>query len=459
MTDIIQDLQNLLPAGGVLTGDDVTQRSAQWLGNRPNLARAIVRPRTTEEVSAVLKLLDSRGQPVVPLGGATGLVQGGVAAPTEINLSMELMTALEEVDPANRICIAQAGAPVQTVQEAVEAQGLFLPLDLGSRGSATIGGTISTNAGGNRVIRFGMMRDMVLGLEAVLADGTIVSSMSRVLKDNAGYDLKQLFIGTEGTLGVVTRAVLRLREAPVSVVTAVAATESLAQVQALLKRVDAGLGGTLSAFEVMWNDFYRLVTTPPAASRPILGQSYPYYVIVEAMGGDQAGDQERFETLLGRCLEDGILSDAVIAKSGTERGEIWAMRDDVGQMFQFAPVFTFDISMPITEIEGYVDDLRTTLKARWPENRHVIFGHLGDGNIHVVVGVGDGSPDARESVEDIVYGTLKGRHGSVSAEHGVGMEKKAYLGMTRTPEEMGLMRRLKNSLDPNGILNPGRIFD
>ncbi len=459
MAQIIEELTALLPSGGVLTGADVSARSAGWGTAAPNRARAIVRPRSTAEVAAVLGLAHKHRQPIVPLGGATGLVQGGIASEAEIQLSLELMNQIEDLDPVNRVAIVQAGAPVQTVQETVEAKGLFLPLDLGSRGSATIGGTISTNAGGNRVIRFGMMRDMVLGLEAVLADGTVLSSLNRILKNNAGYDLKQLFIGTEGTLGIVTRAVLRLREQPRSVATALLAAESLAQVQTLLKRVDGGLGGMLSAFEVMWNDFYRLVTTPPAQSRPILGQSFPYYIIVEAMGGAPETDQERFEALLAGCIEDGLVSDAVIAKSEAERGAIWAMRDDVGQVLQMGNIFTFDVSMPITEIEGYVDDVRGGLARRWAEPRQVVFGHLGDGNIHVVIGVGQSDPDTRHGVEDIVYGALKGRHGSVSAEHGIGIEKKAYLGVTRSPEEIEIMRRLKTTLDPEGILNPGRIFD
>ncbi len=459
MSDIVTDLQALLPDGGVLTGDDVAGRSAVWGAFIPNQARAIVRPRTTEEVSKVLALCHERGQPVVPLGGVTGLVQGGIADKAEISLSLELMSMIETIDPANRTAIVQAGAPVEAVQNAVEGRGLFLPLDLGSRGSATIGGTISTNAGGNRVIRFGMMRDMVLGVEAVLADGTIVSAMNRVIKNNAGYDLKHLFIGAEGTLGVVTRAVLRLREKPLSTMTALVAADSMEQVQALLKRTDSELGGTLSAFEVMWNSFYRLVTTPPAQSKPILGQSYPYYMIVEAMGGDPEADQSRFEAVLHGCLEDSVISDAVIAKSEAERAQIWAMRDDVGQVLQFGTLFTFDISMPVTEIEGYVSDIQERLGARWPDFKHVVFGHLGDGNIHVVAGVGSQDEQARHGVESIVYGALEGRSGSVSAEHGIGLEKKEYLGLTRSPEEIAVMRRIKAALDPKGILNPGKIFD
>ncbi len=459
MSDIVTSLEALLPKGGVLTGTDVSERTGVWGGVGPKGARAIVRPRSTEEVSAILRLCNERGQPIVPLGGSTGLVQGNLTGGAEVSLSMELMTELESIDEANRIAVTQAGAPVQAVQEAVEARGLFLPLDLGSRGTATIGGTISTNAGGNRVIRFGMMRDMVLGLEAVLADGTVLPAMNRVLKNNTGYDLKHLFIGAEGTLGVVTRAVLRLREKPRSVCTALVAADSMAQVRTLLKRADSELGGTLSAFEVMWNGFYRLVTTPPAASAPILGQGYPYYLIIEAMGGDAAADLARFETVLMTCLEDGLLSDAVIAKSESERAAIWAMRDDVGQVLQFGPICTFDISMPITEIEPYVDQLRERLGARWPDYKHCVFGHLGDGNIHVIVGVDDGSDAARHGIEEIVYGCLEGRSGSVSAEHGIGIEKKAYLHLTRSDEEVAAMRAIKLALDPKGILNPGKVFD
>ena len=352
----------------------------------------------------------------------------------------------------------EAGCILQNVAEAAEGEGLFFPLDLGARGSATIGGNISTNAGGNRVIRYGMTRDMVLGLEAVLADGTIVSSLNRLIKNNAGYDLKQLFIGTEGTLGVVTRAVLRLRPKPGSHAVALAAVDRFELLPRLLRHVERGLAGQLSAFEVMWADFYRLVTTPPAKGRAPLPHGHPHYVLVEQLGGDEAADMIQFERVLGEAIEQGIIADAVIAKSEAERSAIWSLRDDVNQCLQNKPIFTFDVSLPITEMENYLEVVRDALRAHWPGTLSLmIFGHLGDCNLHLIIGVGD--KEARHAVEDIVYASLAGRSGSVSAEHGIGLEKREYLPLSRSEAEIALMRRLKQALDPHNILNPGKIFE
>ena len=238
----------------------------------------------------------------------------------------------------------------------------MLPLDLGARGSATVGGNVSTNAGGNRVIRYGMMRDMVLGLEAVLADGTIVSSLGKMIKNNAGYDLKQLFIGSEGSLGIVTRVVLRLRQLPKSQNTAFVALDSFENVTSFLSAIDGKLGGTLSAFEVMWKDFYELVTKAPAENKPPISHDYPYYILVESLGADQEADAERFEAALAETLEEGLLADAVIAKSQGERNAMWAMRDDVGQCLQFWPFFAFDVSMGIPDMESYVSEVNQSLE-------------------------------------------------------------------------------------------------
>jgi FAD/FMN-containing dehydrogenase len=352
---------------------------------------------------------------------------------------------------------AQAGATLQAVQDAAGEAGLMFALDLGARGSATVGGNAATNAGGNRVIRFGMMRELVLGLEAVLADGTVVSSLNRMIKNNAGYDLKQLFIGTEGTLGVITRLVLRLRPRPLSHQTALLGCASFAQVAGLLGRLDALQGGALSSFEVMWRDFYALVTTPPAPGRDALGREYPFYVIVEAQGGDPDGDQARFEQSLATAGEEGHFADAAIATTQSQRDAIWALRDDVGRLFGLGHPFVFDVSLPVAEMEGYVAEVHRALGERLPGQRCFTFGHLGDGNLHFVI-VGSAGPEARGAVEEIVYRPLAARQGSVSAEHGIGIEKRAWLPLSRSAEEIALMRRLKQALDPRGILNPGRVF-
>jgi len=403
-----------------------------------------------------LAIAASHGVAVTPWGGKTGLVEGTYADGI-LALSLDRMAAVESVDRQSSSMVVQAGCVLQTACEAAEAEGLLLPLDLGARGSATIGGVISTNAGGNRVLRFGMMRDMVLGLEAVLANGTVISAMKPLMKNNTGYDLKQFFIGSEGTLGVVTRAVLRLRPLPASQCTALLGVPDFPSLPKLLRTVEARLAGTLSAFEVMWPAFYDLVTTPPAAGRPILAPGYAYYVLIESMGADAADDQTRFERVLGDAMEAGLVQDAVIAKSKAESTRMWSLRDDVAQMMRNFPIFTFDVSLRIADMEAYVAEVRATLTARWPAATLVVFGHLGDGNLHLVAGVGDAS--ARHDVEEIVYGALGARNGSISAEHGIGLQKRAYLHYSRGPEEIAMMRAMKEALDPGNILNRGKVLE
>jgi FAD/FMN-containing dehydrogenase len=459
MNDVLVQLRDACGDDALLTGADLHSRSAGiW---RPDTirAKALVRPRDTAGVSRALAVCHAMGQPVVTHGGLTGLVGGALTEPTDVVVSLERMNRIEDINTIDRTMTVQAGAVLQNVQEAADAAGLLFPLDLGGRGSATIGGNISTNAGGNRVIRYGMARDSVLGLEAVLADGTVVSSMNQMIKNNAGYDLKQLFIGTEGSLGVVTRAVLRLREKPRSQETLFVAIDEFAKISQFLKVMDRELGGTLSAFEVMWNNFYRLVTTEPAKNQPPLSHDYPYYVLVEAMGGDPEKDHERIESALGAAYEAGLIVDAVVAQSDAQRQALWAMRDDVGQTFRYAPNFTFDVSLRVSKMGDYVDAVNRRLAALYPDFHNFTFGHMGDGNLHFVVSVGSRDSDARHAVERCVYEPLAEIAGSVSAEHGVGFEKKPYLALSRSAAEIGLMRTLKAALDPKGILNPGRIFD
>jgi FAD/FMN-containing dehydrogenase len=453
MRALLEELTALLGPAGVLTGEDATEKAFTPWGNL-GTPMAVVRPGCTPQVAGVLAIAGKHGVAVSAWGGKTGLVEGTYADGI-LALSLERMNAVEVVDRSASTMTVQAGCVLQTACEAAEAAGMLLPLDMGSRGSATVGGAISTNAGGNRVLRFGMMRDMLLGVEAVLPDGRVVSAMKPLIKNNTGYDLKHIFCGSEGTLGIVTRAVLRLRPAPVSQSTALVAVPEFACLAKLLRNVEARLGGTLSAFEVMWPEFYELVTTSPAQGQPILPHGHPFYVLIEAMGSDEAEDATRFERVLGDALEQGLVVDAVVAKSRAEAGRIWALRDDVGQMARLWPMFTFDVSLRIADMEEYVAGVRAALTARWPAARLVVFGHLGDGNLHLVAGVGDAG--ARHAVEEIVYGPLARIDGSISAEHGIGLQKRAYLGYSRSAEELDVMRALKHAFDPKGMLNPGKV--
>ena len=294
--DTIDALRAIVGETGVLSAADIATRSAGMLRPDTLKARALVRPKDTEEVSKVVGWCHDNGMRIVTQGGLTGLVHGADASPEEVIVSMERMRAIEAIDPVQRVAVVQAGVTLQALQEAVEQHDLSFPLDLGARGTATLGGNAATNAGGNRVIRYGMMRDMILGLEVVLADGTIVSSMNRLIKNNAGYDLKQVFVGSEGTLGIITRLVLRLREKPRSQDVAIVAVPTFEALTKLLKHIDSALGGSLSAFEVMWQSFYRLVTSPPATGQGA-GQSGPSILRPDRKPRRQC--QARFRTL--RC--------------------------------------------------------------------------------------------------------------------------------------------------------------
>jgi len=451
-------LRDRVGDGAVLAPGDIPLRTETWSSPHPCRARAVVRPRDVAELSAALRACSEARQPVVPYGGGTGLVEGATATEREALLTVERMKDIHEIDVVGRVAVVDAGVTIQAVQEAAAAAGLFFPLDLGARGSATVGGAIATNAGGNRVLRYGMMREQLLGIEAVLADGSVLSSLNRLIKNNAGYDLRQLFVGSEGTLGIVSRAVLRLREAPQSQNLALLAVPDFASVTALLKAVDRGLGGMLSAFEVMWDDFYRLTTRPQGRHEAPLPHGSPFYCLVESMGGDEARDRDRFEEVLSGLLERGVISDATIAGSDNQVRALWAIRDDVEQILKIGPVFMFDVGLPIAHMPGYIEALRASLAARWQAARCVVWGHVGDSNLHIWLTVGDASPEARAEVEELVYGGLSAVGGTVSAEHGIGLEKLGYLRCSRTPPEIDTMRRLKRALDPGGILNPGRLI-
>jgi len=453
---LLEQLRSVLGDGGVIEGAEVTQRATSFWDARPCQARAILRPRTTEEVSRVLALCHAAGHPVVTQGGVTGCSMGADAQPGEIALSTERMRAIEAIDPVGATATVQAGVTMQALQEAVREHGLLYAVDLGARGSCTIGGNVATNAGGINVLRYGMMRAQVLGLEAVLADGTVVSSMNHMLKNNAGFDIKQLMIGTEGSLGVVTRVVVRLHPLPTSRSTAMVALESFEAVTTLLGRMQREMAGTLSAFEVLWDNYY-LAATEPGGHRPPLARDYPFYVLMEAEGADPRADAVRFEQVLEAAMENGLILDAVIPQSEAERRALWDIRENFEFMMAGRTTYLYDVSLPIREMASYTADVQASTAAAWPGGRTIIFGHLADGNLHLFIQPQDDTATHAAS-DALVYAPLTTRQGSVSAEHGIGLEKQGWLDRCRTAEELNLMRTLKQALDPKGILNPGRVI-
>lgn len=455
----IEALRDMVGAAHVITGDDVTSRQEEWMTGAPCRAGAIVRPADTEQLAAVMRACFELKQPIVTHGGLTGLVHGTETSPDELVISLERMTKIEEIDPVGGTLTVQAGAPLQRVQEAANEIGLQFPLDLGARGSCTIGGNIATNAGGVRVIRYGMMRQQVLGLEAVMADGRVVSSMNRMLKNNAGFDLKQLFIGSEGTLGIVTRAVLRLQPPTPCEQTAMVACPSFEALTGLLNQMGKALSGSLGAFEVMWQNHYRLLTETMGRHTPPITLEHPFYVIIETLGSDAERNASQFSEALESALESGLIVDAVIAQSKAQQDSLWAIREDIeGLVKGLAPVLTFDVSLPIAEMQRYTDTLEAQVTQRWPEGRLAVFGHLGDGNLHISISVGSHAPEVRHAVEALVYEPLQALGGSVSAEHGIGIEKRAWLSTCRNDNEIELMRTLKQALDPYNLLNRGKVL-
>jgi FAD/FMN-containing dehydrogenase len=451
---LLDEFARIVGEEHVLTGQDVSTRFDGWPPVTPLQAACIVRPRTTEEVSALLAYCDSMGVAVVPQGGRTGLSGGARARTVDVALSLERMNSIQAVDRHNATMTTEAGVPLALVQQAADAEGLLYAVDLGARGSATIGGTIATNAGGNRVLRYGMTREQVLGLEVVLADGTVISSMNSMLKNNAGYDLKQLFIGSEGTLGVITRAVVRLRPRPAATATALIGARSFEDVLKLRESIAADTDGTLSSFEVMWPELIDIVVATGRHRNP-LSERHAYYVLVEVSAGDA---DQRLERALAGVWDEGWVTDAVVAASEAQGAALWAIREDSpARLSALRPALSFDISLPPSAMEGYVDALRQQLLRQWPNARVIVFGHVADGNLHLTIGIGQGDEAARSAVGRVVYDLLRPMRGSVAAEHGVGLFKLEYLDVTRTMAEIHLMRSLKTHLDPRNTLNPGKV--
>ena len=457
--DLIDELRSCLPPGALHAGEDIDPRHlGDWAVQVPPAEGplAVAYPRSTGEVSALLRLCHARGIGVVPQGGLTGLAGGAAPNPGCVALSLSRMRGIEEIDPDASTMTVQAGATMQAIQEAADAAGLFYPLDIGSRGTCTVGGNISTNAGGVRVLRYGVARELVRGLEVVLADGTVLPMLTKLTKNNTGYDLKQMFIGAEGTLGVITRAVIRLFPKPASVCTALLELPDFAAVLDLLARARTGLGGTLSAFEVLWPEFYRYASKGFGRPGPLPG-STGINVLIEAMGTEPAADEAQFAAVIEAALEAGVVVDAVIAQSGRQTRDIWDIRDSVSEFARtFGPAVGFDVSVPTGRMQELVDAGRAALGRVDPGVPALWFGHIADSNMHINIALREGGP-GKSAIEEAIYGVVHDFGGSVSAEHGIGLLKKPYLRLSRTEAELAVMRGMKALLDPRGILNGGKI--
>ncbi len=459
-TEVLDALHRILGDKGLLTGADVhSGYHTDPRGTGDVCPDVVLRPASTAEMSQIMAVCHGASQPVVVQGGLTGLVVGARPQHGEIAISLERMNRIENIDLKAGTITVQAGTPLQVVQEAADAVDMVYPLDLGARGSCTIGGNLSTNAGGNRVIRYGMTRDLTLGIEAVLADGTIVNSLNGYIKNNTGYDLKQLFIGSEGTLGLITRATLRLYPKPKTQVVGFCAADSFDAVSDLMMHMRSCLGADLSAFEVIWSKTYDAILTDVAGVKAPVPAGHAFYVLIEMMGSDPASDTEKFETCLSDALEQEMIVDAVLSRSNAEIDAFWNVRDGMAQaMGKQQPAVGFDISLSVPDMKTIEEKLFDRLQSALGDVRLFIGGHLADGNLHLVAKSITEGPQPRERIQDIVYDFVGEVGGSISAEHGIGTLKRAYLGRSRSTAELALMRTLKQAMDPKNLLNRDRVF-
>jgi FAD/FMN-containing dehydrogenase len=462
--DVISRLKAVLGDGGWSQDPDrlapkLVEWRDRWSGTTPLLAL----PRSTEQVAAVVGVCAESGVAITPQGGNTGLV-GGQIPQGEILLSLERMRAIRDLDPFDDVIVVEAGVTLAAVHEAASAADRLFPLSLASEGSATVGGLVSTNAGGTAVLRYGTMRGLVLGLEAVLPNGEIWNGLKRLRKDNTGYDLKQLLIGAEGTLGVVTAASLKLYPVLASRAVAFVGLKSPREAIALLARAKAETGGALDAFELMGRAGLALVLKNIEGQREPLEGVHPWYVLIETASGEPGAAEAAMERLLAKALEDELIQDAAIAQTEAQGKAFWALRENqsAGQKREGA-AWKHDVSVPVSRMADFIDAATKALHAWAPDVRVVAFGHVGDGNVHYDVLAFEGSDPSvhaarRDQGSRIVHDIIATMDGSISAEHGLGTMKSAEALLYKAPVEVAAMRSLRAALDPKRIMNPRVLF-
>ena len=465
--DLLIALRELLGEAHVLTSGDLSAYEQDWRKRTRGQALAVVRPSSTQQVADVVKACAQANVSIVPQGGNTGLVVGSIPddTGTQVLLSLQRMNAIRAIDADNLTLTAEAGCVLQNVQQAAEQSGFLFPLSLGAEGSCTLGGNLATNAGGTQVVRYGNARELCLGLEVVTAQGDVMHSLSGLRKDNTGYDLRHLMIGSEGTLGIITAATMKLYPMPAARLTAWAAVPSVAHAVKLLGLAHQHLGAGVTGFEMMGQFALRLVDKHYPQLRVPLWQDTPYCVLLENSDSEsEAHARQRFEHLLELALEDGCVSDAVVAENLSQARNLWHIRESITlAQAEEGLNIKHDISVPISSIPRFVEETDALLTREISGVRLVNFGHLGDGNLHYNVQAPEGCDtqaflrDHEDRVNALVYQSVKRFKGSISAEHGVGSMKVDSLPHYKDPVALALMQRIKHALDPQGLLNPGRV--
>jgi len=465
---LVEALQAAIGAAHVLTGPDTARYSRDWMGRYDGQPVAVARPGSTAEVAACVKIAAQQGVPVVPISGNTGLV-GGTMTRGGLLLALDRMNRIREVKRDAKLVIAEAGVILTRLHEAAEAQGLYFPLWFGARGSAMLGGVLSTNAGGSNVLRYGSTRALCLGLEVVLADGRMLNLMSELHKDNSGYDLKNLFIGAEGTLGIVTAAVMKLVPAPRAHATATLATRSLADALTLLNRMQEATGGRVEAFEFMPRTYSERLRE----ARPDLGLPFDpipeVTILIEAAttvpteaAPDDTGEiplVTTLETILAELMEAGLVSDAVLARSEQQRRAMWARREAAAEIgVGLHPEVDTDVCLPLDKVDTFLTEALRRLDALDPGARTLTVAHLGDGNLHFTAYPTRDDARLKDKVMETIEDVVADLGGSFSAEHGVGLSKLNSMARRKDPVALDVMRALKAALDPDNRMNPGKVI-
>jgi len=466
-TELLDTLAATVGAANVLTGGDLSAWEQDWRKRFRGRALAVVRPGSTAEVAAVVRACAAHGTPLVPQGGNTGLVGGSVpdGSGRQVLLSLTRLNRVRAIDPANLTLTAEAGCILQSIQDTAEAQGLLFPLSLAAEGSCTIGGNLASNAGGTQVLRYGNARELCLGLEVVTAQGEVWDGLAGLRKDNTGYDLRDLYIGSEGTLGIITAATLKLYPQPAAVMTALATVPSMEQAVALLQLAQARLGPGLTGFEVMNGFSLDLVRKHfPQLRQPLPPSDWTVLLEQSDTEGD-AHARQLFEGLLEAAFEAEVITDAAVAETLEQSHAMWHLRESIPlAQAEEGLNIKHDISLPVSRIPEFVAATDAALSQRWPGLRLVDFGHLGDGNLHYNVQAPAGQSaaeflrDHEHAVNTVVYDAVTAHGGSISAEHGIGELKRDELVERKSPVAMGLMRAIKGALDPKGLMNPGRMI-
>ena len=464
---LLDRLRAVVGADHVLTEGDLSAWTRDWRRRWVGRPLAVVRPGSTAEVAEVVRACADAGTPIVPQGGNTGLVGGGVPddSGTQVLMSLQRLNRIRAIDRANLTVTVEAGCVLQTLQQAAREADLWFPLSLAAEGSCTIGGNLAANAGGTQVLRFGNARELCLGLEVVTASGEVWDGLSGLRKDNTGYDLRDLFIGSEGTLGIITAATMKLHPLPAATTTALAACSSMERCVELLDLARANLGPSLTGFEVMGQFALELVARHfPQLPRPL--PDAPWTVLLEQSAIDpEPVARERFEALLGQALEAGTVDDAVVAESMAQSRALWHVRESIPlAQGEEGLNIKHDISLPVSAIPDFVAATDAALQAAYPGARIVNFGHLGDGNLHYNVQAPAGDDGAvflarhEHAVNQIVYDAVCARGGSISAEHGIGVLKRDELVQRKSAVALSMMHGIKRALDPKNLLNPGRVL-